>query len=228
MPPKCDTTVDVGAGLRPAPTPLMQIVSEEVAGPAPSEALLLATAIHKRHGAAVGAILFYGSCLRTKKVEDEVLDFYVLVDSYRAAYSSWTFIWLNAALPPNVFYLEVQDGQKTLRAKYAIISTADFQQAVTPRSVHAIVWGRFCQPFALVYTRDDRARAITVDCAAQAAHRTQGRTREQRAGERGGPQQALEMPFRQCVVLEFNRAMEDAAAEEQTVLGVMPGTEVHP
>jgi hypothetical protein len=147
----------------------MQIVSEEVAGPAPSEALMLATAIHKRHGAAVVAILFYGSCLRTKKVEDEVLDFYVLVDSYRAAYSSWTFIWLNAALPPNVFYLEVQDGQKTLRAKYAVISTADFQQAVTPGSGHAIVWGRFCQPFALVYARDDRARAITVDCAAQAA-----------------------------------------------------------
>lgn len=151
------------------PPSLSQFLALELSQPAPGEGLPLVDEIRKRHGSAVIAILFYGSCLRTRKFEDEVLDFYVLVDSYRAAYSSWTFTCLNAALPPNVFYLEVQEEQKTLRAKYAVISTADFQQAVTPRSVHAIIWGRFCQPFALVYTRDETARTTVMQCAVQAA-----------------------------------------------------------
>jgi hypothetical protein len=148
---------------------LSQFLALELTQPAPREALPLVSEIRQRHGTAVVAVLFYGSCLRTRKFEDEVLDFYVLVDSYRAAYSSRTFAWLNAALPPNVFYLEARDEQKTLRAKYAVISTADFQQAVTPRSVHAIVWGRFCQPFAPVYARDEAAHILVTQCAVQAA-----------------------------------------------------------
>jgi hypothetical protein len=97
-----------------------------------------------------------------------MLDFYVLVDSYRAAYASPLLTLLNTALPPNVFYLEVKEGQQTLRAKYAVISCADFQRAVTLRSVHAIVWGRFCQPFVLAYTRDDQARATVIQTATEA------------------------------------------------------------
>lgn len=147
---------------------LSQVLALELSQSVPGEVLPLINEIRQRHDAAVVAILFYGSCLRTKKFEDEVLDFYVLVDSYRAAYSSWIFRCLNAALPPNVFYLETRDGEKTLRAKYAVITTADFQRAVTPRSVHAIVWSRFCQPFALVYSRDDTARLTVAQCAVQA------------------------------------------------------------
>ncbi|MGE0683640.1 MAG: hypothetical protein AB7P69_22420 [Candidatus Binatia bacterium] len=123
--------------------------------------------IRRHHGDAVAAILFYGSCLRGNTL-DGVLDFYVLVDSYRAAYASPFLTVLNTALPPNVFYLEVQDDRQTLRAKYAVISRADFQHAATLRSVHAIVWGRFCQPFILTYTRDEQARATVIQAATEA------------------------------------------------------------
>lgn len=150
-----------------AHTSLSRLISEEIMRPVPPAVDAFTKEISRRHGPAVVAILFYGSCLRKNTVEG-VLDFYVLVDSYSAAYTSPFLTLLNIVLPPNVFYLEVQDGQQTLRAKYAVISRADFQHAATLRSVHAIVWGRFCQPFVLAYARDQQARATVIQTATEA------------------------------------------------------------
>ncbi|MCS6927075.1 MAG: hypothetical protein NZ578_14365 [Candidatus Binatia bacterium] len=144
------------------PSSLVTIVAEELEQPVPPEVLSVAATIQRRHGEAVAAILFYGSCLRTRTVTEGVLDFYVLVDTYRAVYSSWLLRVMNAVLPPNVFYLEVRAGEHLLRAKYAVISTRDFTRAATPRGLHAIVWGRFCQPTRLAYVRDQQARALVV------------------------------------------------------------------
>lgn len=143
---------------------LSHLIAAEIARPTPAAINAFTTEIRRRHGEAIAAILFYGSCLR-KNTLDGVLDFYVLVDSYRAAYASPLLTVLNTALPPNVFYIEAQDGQQTLRAKYAVISCADFQHAATVGSIHAIVWGRFCQPFVLAYSRDEQAHAIVVQTA---------------------------------------------------------------
>lgn len=149
-------------------TSLARIVTEELAQPAPNEALVLAAEIRRRHGAAVAAILFYGSCLRTENTEGGVLDFYILVNSYRAAYSSRALAWANALLPPNVFYLEVRASQRTVRAKYAVISTEDFERAASPRGVYSIVWARFCQPALLVYARDEMVRTVVARSVVQA------------------------------------------------------------
>lgn len=146
---------------------LSHLIAEEIRRPVPPAIHAFTTEICRRHGDAVAAILFYGSCLR-KNTVDGVLDFYVLVDSYRAAYASSLLSALNTVLPPNVFYLEIQDGRQILRAKYAVISCTDFQHAATLRSVHAIVWGRFCQPFVLAYTRDEEARALVIQTATEA------------------------------------------------------------
>ena len=124
---------------------LSEILTEELNQPAPEAARAFADKICSRHGSAVAAVLFYGSCLR-KQTTEGVLDFYVLVDSYRAVFASPLFAVLNAFLPPNVFYLEVQIGQQTVRGKYAVISMADFAYAASLRSLYAIIWGRFCQP----------------------------------------------------------------------------------
>lgn len=149
-----------------AEQPLAAIVAEELARPVPPEVRSVAATIQRRHGAAVAAVLFYGSCLRTRTVTEGVLDFYVLVDTYRAVYSSWVLRAMNAVLPPNVFYLEACVGEHTLRAKYAVISTRDFARAATPRGLHAIVWARFCQPTGLAYVRDQQARALVVQALA--------------------------------------------------------------
>lgn len=153
---------------------LSEIFTQELARPAPPEAQAFADEIRRRHGRAVAAILFYGSCLRTDNMEG-VLDFYVLVDSYRAVFPSRLFAWLNTLLPPNVFYAEVQLGHTSVRGKYAVISMQDFLSAATPHSLYAVIWGRFCQPALLVYCRDTASQAMVIRACTEATLTMVGR-----------------------------------------------------
>jgi predicted nucleotidyltransferase len=135
----------------------------------PREAHALGEEIRRRHGEAVAAVLFYGSCLRRAYVEGGVLDFYVVVDSYRAAYRSTLLSVSNALLPPNVYYVDLPFEGGALRMKYNVISQADFSAACRPESLHPIVWARFCQPAAVLFARDEATRAVLAGDAAECA-----------------------------------------------------------
>ena len=135
----------------------------------PREAVALADEIRRRHGDSVAAVFFYGSCLRRGYVDEGVLDFYAVVDSYGAAYRSRLLAASNAVLPPNVYYVEMPFEGRALRMKYNIISQADFSHACRPESLHAIIWARFCQPAAFVYLRDEATRETLAGDAAEAA-----------------------------------------------------------
>jgi len=121
---------------------------------------LLIDEILVRHGEAVQAILFYGSCLRTGDDLDGLVDLYVLVDSYRAAYTSRIQAFFNVLLPPNVYYLEREFEQQVVRTKYAVLSLADFKKGTSKRWFHSYLWGRFCQPTALLYARNDEVAKL--------------------------------------------------------------------
>src|ERR1700761_1811143 len=114
------------AGERPSDSlqALQAFVAAEMAMPVSKPALAMSDAVRSRHGDAALAVLFYGSCLRRPETQlvDSLLDFYVLVDDYRAAYDKAWLAWANQVLPPNVFYLEIKYGDALLRAKYAVIS----------------------------------------------------------------------------------------------------------
>jgi hypothetical protein len=148
-------------------SPLANLVAKELATDAPAPARALADAIREQRR-NVASILFYGSCLR-KKSDEGVFDFYVLVDGYRESYDSNLLALGNFVLPPNVFYIETEFESRTLRAKYAVLSTKDFEAAVQPECIHPYIWARFAQPSMLVYQRDDAARDHAIRCAAQAA-----------------------------------------------------------
>lgn len=135
----------------------------------PREARALADEIRRRHGEAVRGIFFYGSCLRRAYVEGGVLDFYAVVDSYRAAYRSSLLAISNALLPPNVYYVELPFEGRTLRMKYNVLSRGDFSAACRPECSHPIVWARFCQPAAVVWARSEEVRAELAGDAAEAA-----------------------------------------------------------
>jgi hypothetical protein len=140
---------------------LSSILADELGAPAGAAAQAMAREIRARHGDAVAAILFYGSCLR-RQTSEGVLDFYVLVDSYRAAYRSRALALANALLPPNVIYCEAPHGAERLRAKYAVLTTRRFSRAAAGRGIDTRVWARFSQPAALVYARDEAARESVV------------------------------------------------------------------
>jgi len=145
----------------PEASDLARLVAGELSEPAPEAAQRLADAIRRQHGDAVAAVVFYGSCLR-KRTDEGVLDFYAVVDSYRAAYRSRRLAWLNARLPPNVFYLETQGPTGRLRSKYAVISSDDFEAAAAATARRSGIWARFCQPTTAVYLRDEAAREMLV------------------------------------------------------------------
>ena len=145
---------------------LARLIAAELAAPVPRGAALLAERIRERHGRGVRAIVFYGSCLRTADDQHSLLDFYVLVDSYWNLGTRRSYAWLNALLPPNVYYIESNDGHRIIQGKYAIVSLADFARYTSPRAVQAYFWGRFAQPCALIYAADPAAtRAATAAVA---------------------------------------------------------------
>ena len=154
-------------------------IAEEIQRPVDPSILRVVDAIRRRHGPGTAAILFYGSCLRQDRrdnnYQDGILDFYLLVDRYRDTYGRWLPALANALLPPNVFYIEVPVDNGVLRAKYAIMSLRQFRRGTSRRSFQSAVWARFAQPARLPYARDAVARAAVVDAVAAAVITMVGR-----------------------------------------------------
>ncbi|HEX6102607.1 MAG TPA: hypothetical protein VF031_06115 [Alphaproteobacteria bacterium] len=125
----------------------------------PQSVPAIAEDLRHRHGSGVGAVLFYGSCLRSGSDRDSLLDLYLLVDSYRGCYPGRPVsAWANRLLPPNVFYFEREWQGRSVRVKYAVISFADFEEGAGPKAVLPAIWARFSQPTVLVHARDATAR----------------------------------------------------------------------
>ena len=149
------------------PSELVAEISRQYDRPVSPAIGLLIDEILARHGEAVRAILFYGSCLRTGDELNGLVDLYLLVDNYRAAYKSRIQACFNRLLPPNVYYLERKFAGQVVRTKYAVLSLADFLKGTSNRWFHSYLWGRFCQPTALLYARDREAAELVYQGFAQ-------------------------------------------------------------
>ncbi len=145
------------ASAQTPPTELVAAVALRSESPVPKDFLILAEALVARFGQSLDGIILYGSCLHSCDLDEGIADLYVIVDNYRDAYSERFLALLNACLAPNVFYLEISSPEKTLRAKYAVISTADFDQG-TRNWFHPYIWARFAQPSRLLYVRNESTR----------------------------------------------------------------------
>ena len=134
------------------------MLAAELDQPVPADTMIVADRIRETHGAAVAGIVFYGSCLRDQVTVGRMLDFYVLTDSYRLFHRRAVWAWLNQVLPPNVYSLTLRHEGRALQAKYAVVSLADLHRWTAGRSLQPYLWGRFSQPCALVYARDETVR----------------------------------------------------------------------
>ncbi len=140
------------------------------------------------------AILLYGSgnsVLSQANPSEILFDFYVIVPSYRKAYGSRLIAFLNYAIPPNVFYLEEQFGDKKLRAKYAVLSIAHFEKLVSKTTFHSYFWARFAQPSVIVAAPDDMRERLE-QCVETAVD-----TFVRRAAPLAGPDASLGQIWRQ-------------------------------
>ena len=144
---------------------LRELVAEELSLPVDPRVTAMASAIAAEHGAASRAVLFYGSCLREKRLDGLMLDFYLIVSDYRSSYEKRWLAVANRLIPPNVFYFE-HDG---LAAKYAVLSEADFRRLSGPETSSVSVWARFAQPSRLAWAADEQARERAIEAIARAA-----------------------------------------------------------
>jgi hypothetical protein len=145
--------------------PLRKLVEAELGQPVDPRVAAMAEAIAARHGAASLAVLFYGSCLREKQLDGLMLDFYLIVSDYDAAYEKGWMAKANKLIPPNVFPFH----HGALAAKYAVLSDADFHRLNGPETRNVSVWARFAQPSRLVWARDKAARDAAIAAVARAA-----------------------------------------------------------
>jgi len=144
---------------------LPALVEDELSQPVDPRVAAMAKAVAARHGAASRSVLFYGSCLREKQLEGLMLDFYLIVSNYAAAYDKRWQAKANELIPPNVF--PFQHGE--LAAKYAVLSEADFWRLNGPETRNVSVWARFAQPARLVWAADHAAREAAIRSVARAA-----------------------------------------------------------
>jgi hypothetical protein len=145
--------------------PFIELVAAELAEPVEPRVRAMAAAIAALYPRAARAVMFYGSCLREKQLDGLMLDFYLIVSDYRAAYGKSWLTRANRLIPPNVFPFE-HDG---LVAKYAVLSEADFHRLNGPEPLSVSVWARFAQPSRLVWSAGPDATAMAVEAVARAA-----------------------------------------------------------
>ncbi|RDV02598.1 hypothetical protein DXH95_11600 [Sphingorhabdus pulchriflava] len=144
---------------------LEHLVAEELAAPVEPQVSAMAAALAAKYPGASRAILFYGSCLRESQLDGLMLDFYLIVSNYEAAYGKSWLARANRLIPPNVFPFE-HDG---LMAKYAVLSEEDFRRLNSPDTRNVSVWARFAQPSRLVWSVDATAQQAAIDSVSRAA-----------------------------------------------------------
>lgn len=144
---------------------LTDLVAAELAEPVDPRVGAMAAAIAALYPGAARAVLFYGSCLRTADLDGQMLDFYLIVSDYEAAYGKGWLARANRLVPPNVFPFEYQG----LAAKYAVLSEPDFERLNGPDTLSVSVWARFAQPSRLAWTADDEAARAAIAAIARAA-----------------------------------------------------------
>jgi hypothetical protein len=160
--PGIDTKMDLS---------LTAIVRQEVDRPVPAAVATIAEAARQRHGNAVTAVIFYGSCLRRPEtINDGIVDLYLLVSSCRAAGLGSIAAGACRLLPPNVYYLEAKHEGVSVRAKYALMHRDDFIRAAR-HWFQPYIWARFAQPCRLLWARDERERKLIIDALAAAVRR---------------------------------------------------------
>ena len=130
----------------------------------------LVAEIRRKHGGKEKALLFYGSSLRAGEASGKMLDFYVLVDSYRDVHGIGLKQLGSFLAPPSVHYCEANgpDGER-LRSKYSIVSLSAFRRRTRGAALESMLWARVAQPTLLICDDPD-LREDLLDTLAHATH----------------------------------------------------------
>ena len=137
-------------------TPIQTILADEYVAPIPRIEAVCHD-IRQRHPERVLGFIYYGSSLRDMEDPEKMLDFYVLVDSYRKTHKNPIRVVLNAMFPPAVYYHEM-DHENDIKTtcKYSIMSIKAFERRCGPTAFLSTTWGRFSQPCVILFPESDQ------------------------------------------------------------------------
>jgi len=138
-------------------------LASEFVEPIPRIAAVCAD-IKNRHPDRVQGFIYYGSSLRDMEDPEKMLDFYVLVDSYRKTHKNPLRMVINKLFPPAVYYHEMDhaDGVKTT-CKYSIMSLPAFERRCSSSALLSVTWGRFSQPCVLLFPKNQDTKSRVID-----------------------------------------------------------------
>ena len=130
----------------------------------------IANAHASSQGEHVLGFLYYGSSLRDVEDASKMLDFYVIVDSYKTVHKGRPLRQIiNRFLPPVVYYYEREDEDGVLTTcKYSLISLPEFERRCGRSAFLSIIWGRFSQPSLLYFPKTEVIKNRILTARAQA------------------------------------------------------------
>jgi hypothetical protein len=111
----------------------------------------------------VEAVLAYGSALRDERLEDTLVDFYVLTKDLQGVSSSAVSRFFCDIIPPNVYYAEASINGTTCRCKYAVLPIDLLARCVSADVANPYFWIRFSQPMRLVWVAHESQRRRVMD-----------------------------------------------------------------
>ncbi|MGH7721004.1 MAG: hypothetical protein ACREON_19425 [Gemmatimonadaceae bacterium] len=148
------------------------------------ESARLAAAVRRAFGPTALAVIHYGSHVQRSGARPESAhDFFVVVDSYRDAYTALvattglhvrpsTAIALAHVLPPNVVAITVPAGATQRQAKCAVITIEHLRRAAAGRVKDHFTRGRLFQHVQLLWTRDPESRRAVRHALVETRART--------------------------------------------------------
>jgi hypothetical protein len=122
------------------------------------------------------AVLFYLVVSAGDDVEG-IVDLYLLADSYDQIHRGPLMRTLNWLLPPNVYYVEAPFEGRTVRAKYALLTLAQFERSVERHTLQSYFWARFAQPTIVLWARAPAVQERVARALATAVATTAWETR---------------------------------------------------
>lgn len=193
--------------------PLHLLVARETRAAVAPELDAILAMLSARFDAALAAVLFYGSCIRSGELSDGLVDVYVVVDDYRRAYRLRWLRLANRWLAPNVFYGEyLGNGDRPLRFKYAVVALEHLEQAVESW-FHPYLWGRLAQPLQVGWALDAAIRRRLEAIVAESVRRFVRET----AGCLESPFSALDL-WRQGLCLSYGAELRPEGADRAAEL----------
>jgi len=143
---------------------LIELISRKLGDFDDSRVELFVEHFRQRHGDALAAAIFYGSCLLPEtRTATSFYDFYLLTDAPLRFYGNPWQAALGSVLPPSVYYGRVALGASPpLRYKSCVMSLGQFERQTSSRADDLHHLGRFSKRFALAYARDEQARQLVA------------------------------------------------------------------